>query len=651
MNIQILDSWLREHLKTEATPKEIAEKLSLTSISIERVEKYGDDFLYDIEITTNRPDLASVVGLAREAAAILPHFGIKATFLEPKLDIPTIHDANIPLEIINDPKLVNRVLAVVMDVKVKESPQYIKERLEAAGIRSINNLIDITNYVMRTIGNPTHVFDYDRINPKKFIIRESKKGEKIITLDNKSHTLPGGDIITDNGEEMITDLLGIMGLENSVVTDHTKRIIFFIDNNDPIRMRKTSMALAIRTEAVQLNEKGIDPELAYDAMLYGIGLFESLAQGKVIAPIVDIYPNKPQTKKITVTQEKINSIIGITIPLQQVENILIKLGFPTIITEQDVTIEVPSFRINDIAIEEDVIEEIARVYGYHNLPSLLPPVTVSDVRKIDEDEYYWEKRVKNAMKFWGFTEVYTYSMVSENLFEGPLEDAVTINNPLSEEWVYMRGSLVPSLLSVIAENKRRKEIKIFELANIYQKREGDLPHEVRHLSGIIKKPKATFFEVKGLIEQLGNELGLNNITFVSEDAGSREIAIMIGKRKLGEIEILDNNLIDFEINFEELITHASLKKTYKPIAKYPPIIEDISFCIDESIPTEKITDTILHVDPLIVAVSLLDRYKDSRTFHIIFQDAQKNLTQDTATKIREKIIHEIKEKFKAEVKS
>lgn len=642
MNIKILDSWLRDFLKTDATAKEIAEKLSLTSVSIERVEQIGDDYLYDIEVTTNRPDLASVVGLAREAAAVLPN----ATFIPPQYRQPSKAVESLPLSVENNPELVNRVCAVVMEVTVKETPKYIKDRLEASDIRSLNNLIDITNYVMRTIGHPTHVFDYDRIHPKVIHIRQSKKGEKITTLDEKTFVLPGGDIIADNGASEVIDLLGIMGLENSVVTKDTRRIIFFIDNNDPKKMRDTSMTLGIRSEAVQLNEKGIDPELAYDALLYGITLFEKIADGKIASKIIDIYPNKPKVQKISITEDKINNVIGISIPLKTSGSILKKLGFGVEISGNTLTATVPSLRSGEVSIQEDLIEEVARVYGYHNLPSILPPMSSTTIIG-PKDEYYWIKRVKNALKYWGFTETYTYSMVSEALFEGPLSEAVAIKNPLSAEWEYMRASLVPSLLQVIAENKNKKHVMLFELANIYEKTAVGQPNELLHLAGVIKRPKASFYEVKGLLEQLFFDLGIRNIGFKSLDQGSREIAVKISNEKIGQIEILDDNLIDFELDFVKILTHASLKKTFTPLPKYPPIIEDLSLLIAESIPTAEIIKTIKESHKLIEEVTLIDRYKNARTFRMAFRDNEKNLSTEDAKTIRGAILQQLKETHKA----
>ena len=258
MNIKILDSWLRDYVKTPVTAKEIAEKLSLTSVSVERLERYHDDYIYEIEVTTNRPDLMSVVGLARETATILKHLGIKAEFIPLKLTKPNTKGLANLIEIKNDPKLVHRICAVVMEVQIKESPGFLKERLETSDIRSLNNLIDITNYVMRTVGHPAHVFDFDRLDTKTLTIREARNGEKIQTLDGKEYKLYGGEIIAVNDKHEIVDLLGIMGLQDSVVTKETKRILYFIDNNDKSRIRKASMSLGIRTEAAILNEKGLD---------------------------------------------------------------------------------------------------------------------------------------------------------------------------------------------------------------------------------------------------------------------------------------------------------------------------------------------------------------------------------------------------------
>lgn len=651
MNIQILDSWLRQHLKTRATAKEIAEKMSLSSISIERVHPWKhNDFQYDIEITTNRPDLASVIGLAREASAVLPQNGIQATFIPPHLPDPVIRAKTASIEIKNDPALVQRICAVIMEVTVKDSPKEMQNRLEAAGIRSLNNLIDITNYVMREIGHPTHVFDFDRLNTKTLTIKEAKKGEEIETLDGKKHTLPGGDIVMTDDTGRIIDLISIMGLENSVVTQETKRILFFIDNAQRHHLRKTSMNLAIRSEAAQLNEKGVDPELSMDALKLGIKLYQEHANGKILSEIYDIYPEPVITPEISVSEEKINQVIGVEIPLSKSAEILSKLGFGVKTAGNTLTVKVPSSRAHDMSIPEDLIEEVARVYGYHNIPSKLPSVDPKYFIQMADNPYYWEKRIKDALKYWGYTEVYTYSMVSEELYDGPIEDAVEIANPLNEEFVYMRSSLVLSLLQVLVENKSRESVQIFEIANVYKKQPNNLPTETRMLTGVLKKPHASFYEVKGLIEQLCSDLNIRQLTFTPAEEITNGAHIIVANKSIGTIEILDESVVNFELNFDELITHANNKKVYTPLAKYPPVIEDISVILPDDVLTGEVIGEIYKQSRLINEVTLFDRYKNSRSFRIIYQDTDRNLTTEDVAPIRLKIIHMLEDTFAGKVK-
>lgn len=686
MDIKILDSWLREYLKTKATYKQIANTLSLTSVSVERIEKFKDDHLFDIEITTNRPDLMSVIGLAREASAILPEFGIKADFLSPKLSAPKV-ERELPIKIENDPKLVNRICAVVMEVRMGESPTFIKDRLESSGIRTLNNLIDVTNYVMREIGHPCHVFDYDRLEKKTLIIRESKKGEKIVTLDKKEHTLPGGDIVADDGTGKIVDLLGVMGTANSIVTDATKRILFFLDNNDPTKIRKTSMGLAIRSEAAVLNEKGVDPELAWDALLRGIELYKEVADGKVASKIIDIYPNKVKPKTVIVTQEKVNKLIGINIPLKKALSFLAKLGFEgkiegdrleikqglasnlrleikqSLDSNLRLEVKIPSWRANDVEIPEDIVEEIARVYGYHKLPSTLPPTTTPTPYDMSSDKFYWEKRVKNSLKYFGFTEVYTYSMVAESLFEGTEEEAYKLKNPLTADHVFLRRTIVPSLLSVIKENPTHTEIKIFELANVYLKKTGNLPREELHLAGVIFQPKISFYEVKGIVEQLLLDQGIKNFKFKQLSKGGVGADVLIGKDLLGEIEILEKDLINFEFNFNVILNNASLKKVYKQLTKFPPIVEDLTLIVSKDATYEEIESFILKENKLIADVSLIGTYENTKkalafknyvyeskiTFRIRYQDPTKNLMNEDVKPIREKLYNALEKEFDAKI--
>lgn len=656
MNIKILDSWLRDYLITDAKPSEIANALSLTSVGIERIEKWKQDYLYDIEITTNRPDLASVIGIAREAAAVLPEFGFKANFRPPvlpsKVTPETSEKKDQPrLTIVNDPKLVNRICAVILSVTMKDSPEKITDRLESGDIRSLNNIVDVTNYVMRTIGYPTHVFDYDRLNTTKLTIKASKRGDIITTLDGKEHELPGGDIIAVDDSDRIVDLLGIMGLENSVVTPDTKRIVLFINHDNPHKIRKTSMTLGIRTEAAQLNEKQLDPELVKDALLFGIDAYKKLADGKILSEIIDIYPNKPKEKSVSVDEDTINRMLGLTLPLQKAASILEKLGFQTTIKGKTITAGVPTFRLEDISIPEDLVEEIARIYGYQNIPNVLPPFSADTTTRISQEPFYWEAKVKNALKYWGFTEVYTYPMVSETLYEGDTDAAVKLKNPLGEDFVYMRKTLVPSLLKVIEENKKATALRIFEIGNVYEKNGNKLPLQTQHLAIVIKEPKVSFFETKGVLEQLATDLGIRSLSVKALDQSGLESGIFLGKTQIGTIETLDENLVNLELHFETFIKHATTHKTFTPLRKYPPVIEDLAFEVDESIPTGEIIETITKSDKLVSEVSLLDKYQSSRTFHILYRHPERNLTVKEVGKIRENIIASLKKVYGERVKT
>lgn len=646
MNIKIIDSWLREYLKTKASPEKIADVLSNTSVSVEKIDKIDTDYVYNIEVTTNRVDLMSVTGIANEAAAVLPQENIDATFKDLEIETPKNIPDSFPVEIKNDPKLVNRICAVAMEVKIGKSPQHIEERLINSDIRSLNNLIDVTNYIMREVGHPAHVFDLDLL-PKKITIREARKGEKIITLDDKEHILNGGEIVAVSENEDIIDLLGIMGTKNSVVNNNTKRILLFLDNNNKVNIRKASMNLGIRTEAAILNEKGIDPELSMKTLLRGIELYQKIADGKIISRILDIYPNKPNTINLEVSMEKINKIIGVEISQDNCIDILNKLDFNAKKIDNKISVIVPTKRIDDVKIPEDLVEEIARVYGYSKIPSTLPTFFNKKVTPF-ADNFYFENRIKQALKYWGFTEVYTSSMVSEEILEGPVEESVTIKNPLTSDMVYLRKSLVPGLLEVIKNNKSN-EAKIFEISNIYLKKNNDLPLENINFASVIKKQNNSFYQVKGLIEQLLKDLGIDSLKFRNSKDAGLIAEILKNETILGKIEVLDTETIDFELSMDNILKFATLKKIYKPFAKFPPIVEDLSV-LARGIETQELINSIIKIDTKITDVSLKDEYNENRTFHIVYQDPEKNLTNDEVAKIRRKITEELKGKFNAEFK-
>ncbi|MEK7610745.1 MAG: phenylalanine--tRNA ligase beta subunit-related protein, partial [Patescibacteria group bacterium] len=388
MDILIPDSWLRDYLSTEATPEQIAKALSLCSLSVDRVtSSFDGDSIYHIEVPPNRYDCLSVLGIAREAAAALPRFNHPAKLVTGKIPNTTVLNEEQPASPfpklkpeIADSKLCPRFSAIIIEnVKIAASPKIIRDRLEKAGVRALNNIIDITNYVMLELGQPMHAFDYDKLaainngTEKLMQLRASRAGEKLITLDGTTREIPVGSIVIDDGEKII-DLCGIMGGENSAISPSTTRVILFAQIYDPVVVRKTSMSLPLRTEAVQRFEKGLDPEMILPALAQSVTMAMKNAKATVASELIDIntQPLKPHT--VEMTKERMEQYLGIKLEPKEAVVILESLGFKTAISPQLSVLSstVPSWRDKDITIEEDLIEEVARLYGYHNLPSTLP---------------------------------------------------------------------------------------------------------------------------------------------------------------------------------------------------------------------------------------------------------------------------------------
>jgi len=676
MNILIPYSWLKEYLQTEAKPQEIAKYLSLCSQSVEKITHAPDgDYIYEIEITTNRPDCLSILGVARELGAILPRFGIKAEFkkltnYESRI---TDYKKNLPLKVeITKHSLCPRFTALIFDnIKIAPSPKIIQERLRKVGIRALNNVVDISNYLMIELGQPMHTFDYDKIRGAKMVLREAKKGEKIITLDGQTRILPQGAIVIEDGGGRLIDLCGIMGGENSAVDKNTQRVLLFVQTYDPVKIRQTCQALAFRTEAAQRFEKGVDAEGVILAMNKAVVMFEKNCQAKIASKLIDIYPNPQKPKKVKLDLELVKKLIGIEIPQEDILNILKSLGFQVSSSGfQVLECLVPHWRYDDINIAEDLVEEIARIYGYHRLPSILPQGEIPLRRKdllLEKEE-----QIKDMLKFWGFTEVPSYSMVSEkdlkNIEINPLS-CLKIANPLSEDLVYLRPSLISSILQVISKNKTHLNIKIFELANVYlPQKSNQLPQEISTLT--VAAEGENFFYLKGILEGIFKEIGIENFEFFRYPFKETFYGKIFSPNKTAEVLIKDNpigvlgeikptvlakfgidkKIIITEINLSKIAKFPHFVKKYTPIPKYPAVIEDLAFIFPPKIEIGKIIQLIKQVSPIIQSVELVDSYKDIRTFRIVYQSPKKTLTDKEVEKIREKIINLVKEKFKGVIK-
>jgi len=672
MNILVPDSWLREYLKTKATPKQITDYLSLSGQSVEKLTQVKDDWLYTIEVTTNRADCLSIYGIARELSAILPRFGIKAKLKklpEEKIKIPKI-SKGLPLKVkIKNPSLCQRFTAIIFDkIVLKPSPKIIQERLKLCGIRALNNVVDISNYLMLELGQPMHTFDYDKIKKAEMILRESKKGETIITLDGVKRKLPSGTIIIEDGEGRIIDLCGIMGGKNSEVDEKTRRVLLFIQTYNPRKIRQTCQRLAFRTEAASRFEKGVDPEGVILATKKAITMFQKNCAAKVASKLIDIYPSPQKQKKVVLNQRKLNQIIGIKISLAKAKRTLESLGFRTKIKKSLLEAIVPHWRYDDISLPEDLIEEIARIYGYHNLPSLLP--TGDFPQPSFEKNFYWQKKIKHLLKDWGFTETYSYSMQSSTLIQKAgfnVQKCLQIKNPLNQELEYLRTSLTPSLLQIIASNQACFEkIKIFELARIYLPQKNQLPEEKPILAGAITG-KDKFYHAKGIVEALLEELGITDYQFFPlEDRlplwHPLHTALVFHRKNLlgivGEINslILNNFEIKskvtvFNLDLSLIFRLATNKKTYQSIPQYPPVVEHLCFLVKPKTQIDNIIRLIKQTSSIIQSVKLIDSFKNQRTLEIIYQHPKKTLSEQEVKKIREKIIKELERKQKAVLKT
>lgn len=642
MDLLIPDSWLRKHLETKATHIEIAKYLSLCGPSIERTKKTDDgDFIYNVEVTTNRVDSASVLGIAREASAILPRFGIFAKLKNINFGKNNQYKFAKKvkyLDVVVDPKLCTRFTAVLIkNVTIKESPKEIKSLLEKVNVRPINNIVDVSNYIMHELGQPVHTFDFDKIVNAKMILRESKKDEVIKTLDGKEFKLNGGDIVIQGTNDNLIDLCGIMGGENSAIDEQTKNVLLFVQNYDQHRIRKTSMQLGQRTEAAVLFEKGIDSEGVKPAIISAIDLIERLSGGKAENEILDIYPKPYKTKIITVTKEEIDILIGIKISEKEMVNYLTNLGFEVKWNKNKLVVKVPSYRADDINIKEDIAEEIARIYGYHNLPSVLMAGSLPAPRV--NEEFIIEKKVKETLVSLGATEVYNLSLTEKG--------DIKLKNPLGPDTAYLRNNLKDSLIKNIEDNPQEKgNIHLFELSNIYIPRKNDLPNEKLILAGIIKNGE--YRSNKGIVEKLIDNLQIEYTTKIEEGNGylpNQRLEVISDKKTIGEYGNLENGLYYYEFSIDSLLAAKKVTRKYKAVNKYPPQVEDITLTLPEKTYVGDVIETVYGISNLVYSVELTDIYNANYTFNIEYQSEDHTLTDKEVEEIRNKILSSLKSIF------
>ncbi len=656
MNILIPHSWLLEHVKTDTTPAEMQKFLSLCGPSIERIYEREGDSVYDIEVTTNRVDSMSVRGIAREAAVILKHFGKKAE-LKP-LQIAEVSAPKFTLkmpDIIDDEKLCKRTMCIILsDVKRAATPSWMAKRVRQIDGNVHDAVIDITNYITHELGHPCHAFDYDKIMELGGIIqvKTAAAGKKFKTLDGAEYTTVGGEVVFENGDGVIIDLPGIKGTANTSIQPDTKNILFWLENIEAKKIRFASMTHAIRTVAAQLNEKNVDPALAEPVLKRGVELFTQLCKAKIASKIYDHFPAQKKANQIVVPLTRIFDYLGVELTVNQMASILEDLECEVTLKEGKFVVTPPSFR-PDLQIQADIIEEIARIYGYHNLPSVLMPTAIPLERQKDVN-FTVEGKIKHFLSDLGWQETYSYSMVSEAIAKQSgyaLNEHIKIQNPLTDDRVYMRRSLTPSLLEFMFFNKTFSELQIYEMAKVYIPQEGDIPSEPVQLSLLSTKP---YREVKGSIELLYKHFFVKDIqirprTSVKEALLVQEAEIIVTENGVehvqGTIGVMGNKMTAVTISMTAFLQVIKNHPTYKPLPKTGEIHEDVTFTLPEKTFTGELIKAVKQVSPYLVSVDLKGIYQQNYTFTFSYHNPSENLTAEDITPLRKKVVKLVEKQF------
>ena len=626
-------------------------KMTEAGLTCESYKKIGSETILDVEITANRPDWMSIIGVAREVAAIQ---GLKLKKGK-EINLPK-KSANFPLDLVPNFNLFERWTGIVIkDVKIKASPKWIQERIKLMGHSPINNVIDITNYVMYELGIPMHAFDYDDIFGQIMTPELAKGGEDFTSVDNLNYKLPKDAIIIRDAERII-DLAGIKGGLNSGIKDTTKNIFLHVTINNPVLVRRASQTLGLRSEASAIYERGPDKGGVTDSIKRAVSLVLESAEGEIASELMDLKKEKFEPRKLTLTFDRLDQILGITIDTKEVLQILTRLNLTPKKSGETVDCTIPTYRA-DLKIEEDLIEEVARIYGYNKFPKTLPvgQVTATKIPYHFDDGFILN--LKNLMASSGFSEVMTLSLVSSqalDMFEIKKENCVKITNPVSIDYEYLRPTLIPGLI-MGAKINTEDQVRLFEIDKIY-------PNESYKISGITKG--VLFREFKGIIDLVFEKLNIKEteIGFDSDKPyfhSSKAGVIKIGSDIIGEFgefspKVLSEfkikeNIFSFELDVALLQKHEHTRK-FKLVPENPPQVEDITLTFPQKTRIGDVLALITNHHSLITKTELKDIFKDSYTFRIWYQDPKKTLTNQEVEEIRKSILQKIKEKFGGQIK-
>ena len=614
-------NWLKDYLKGRMPqPKKLAEILTRHSFEVSEVKKLGRDWILDVEVLPNRAgDCFSHLGIAREIAVVAGLTYCPPGPARTRAARGAVPEGSFSVEV-KDKRACPRYTAWVIEgVKAGPSPRWLKERLRVCGLKSINRVVDIANYVMLETGQPLHVFDAEKLAGRKIIVRFAKKGERIVTLDGRKFNLDPNILIISDAKNPVA-IAGIKGGKNPEVDKKTTRVVLESANFNSNVIRKGSKILGLRTDASLRFEHGLDPNLTE----WTLQRTASLMGGR-IAQRLDFYPQPVYPQRIKLDLGYVESLLGVKIPAKEIRKILEKLGFKIRkINPRTFEVEAPTLR-RDVVIPEDLIEEIGRVYGYEKIPADFPQAALVPPKR--NEKIFWENMVKDILKEAGFTEVYNYSFTDQ-------KGGVEVVNPVSRQYRYLRESLTPGLMKNIQKNLNDfPEIRIFELGKVFAGRT-----EKTMLAGAIAPPD--FYYLKGVIDLLLEKLGISNFWY--EEAGKKSGKVKIDGRELGCFT--ENS---FELNFDYLHKFCSEEHEYRPLSKYPASVRDLAVLVPRQTQVVEVLNIINAAGGTLVRdVDLFDIYegeelpedKKNLAFHIVYQSDKKTLTSEEVDRIHWRII-------------
>ncbi len=671
--MKVTYSWLKDFVNFKANPQELADRLTMAGLEVVSIEKTGDDFVLEIEITSNRPDWLSVVGIAREIGAIYAEKLKTIRYKEPKIKIKD----TLPFKIsVADKKDCCFYSArIIRGLKVGPSPEWLKKRLESLGCRSVNNVVDVTNYYLFESGQPLHAFDLDKLEKNQIQVRRAGADEKITTLDGQTRLLNPEILVIADARKPVA-IAGIMGGVDSEVTSATGNILLESAVFSPVLVRRAKQRLGLGSEAAYRFERGVDPEQAKQVSLAAQELIIKLASG-LPAGYKSLGTPKPTQPAINLHIRYLNKLLGTVIPLTKVKQILSRLGLHVQSRGANcLSVKVPSFR-QDLKLPVDLVEEVARIYGYDKIPQTLPKVLPA--RQTGGREVF-ASGIKNILSSLGLEEAITYSLVDEELLSqagvNPEISLVRILNPLSKEQELLRPELFPSLIRAVAHNlnQQQEQIGIFEIANVYYGQKNLVIEEP--ILGIalcgsqafftgqgLSREQITLLHLKGILETLFNRLGIKDFDFIPQDAdrinitvGGRPGGFMLSPNPqvLAAFEIKNRQVFLSQINLNRLFGEKIAPKKFLGIPKYPAITRDISFLVKEDIPVNELLKQISAAgQPLLEQAKILDYYQGKQipagfrglTISCIYRLSSRTLTEEEVTPVHNTVCSLLQKDF------